>query len=59
MQLIRIVLSWLAALVVCGLFPDFIEMSRQERYTTFSPLNILLKTAGTIVIIAALLLLNG
>eukprot|EP01112_Ceratiomyxa_fruticulosa_P014922 TRINITY_DN432_c0_g2_i1.p1 TRINITY_DN432_c0_g2~~TRINITY_DN432_c0_g2_i1.p1 ORF type:complete len:460 (+),score=47.24 TRINITY_DN432_c0_g2_i1:215-1594(+) len=58
LTLIRVVLSWLAALLVGLAFPKFIQTSVEEKNRVFSPFNIGLKVIGSIAITAAIVLLN-
>ena len=57
LTLVRIVLSWMFALVVCRFAPDFIGLSPAERNTVFAPMNILCKVIGTFFVIGALVIL--
>jgi len=59
LTLIRVIISWLGSLVLCLLFPKFIGTTEEEKKATFSPLNIILKVAGTISITGSLILLNS
>jgi len=58
LTLIRVILSWFGALVLCLLLPRFIGATPEERKATFSPWNVILKCAGTISITTGLIVLN-
>jgi len=58
LTLTRVVISWIMALVICGIQPDFISMNETEKKTVFLPINIALKTFGTILITFALILIS-
>jgi len=58
LTLIRVVISWIAALLLCLLIPNFIGATLEEKKMTFSPFNIIVKCAGTVAITISLILLK-
>jgi len=58
LTLIRVIMSWLGAIVVCLLMPKFIGATPEERKATFKLINLALKFLGTGCVVASLIVLN-
>ena len=57
-QLLRVIMSWLGSLVLCFLFPKFIQADKEEIKRSFTLINTSLKVVGTGLAVAGLVLLN-
>eukprot|EP01135_Chromosphaera_perkinsii_P008904 Nk52_evm14s1524 gene=Nk52_evmTU14s1524 len=57
-QLIRVIMSWMASFFLCWVHPRFIQASEGEVKVVFHPLNLALKGIGTFMSITALYLIN-
>eukprot|EP01135_Chromosphaera_perkinsii_P005225 Nk52_evm8s326 gene=Nk52_evmTU8s326 len=57
-QLLRVIMSWLGSILLCFLFPKFIQADKEEVLRSFNLINICLKLVGTGLAVAALVLLN-
>ncbi|KAJ6255108.1 anillin/rhotekin rtkn [Anaeramoeba flamelloides] len=55
---IRVVLSWLAAVILCLVIPKMIGTTQEEKNKIISKLNLILKTSGTALVVASLVILN-
>lgn len=58
LQLIRILFSWLGVVLLVLCFPRFIASTPAERMRAFAPGSVLLKLAGSALILVSLLMIN-
>ena len=58
MTLIRVLLSWVMAVVLCLLVPSFIAVTAEERRNVFDPVNLGLKVVGSVGITISLFIVN-
>jgi len=58
LTLVRVILSWVGAIILCALVPAFIGVSTGEAKRVFHPVNVLFKCCGTVFVVLALVLIN-
>lgn len=56
LTLIRTLLGWVSAIVVCVIFPKFISLSPAEKFNVLHPGNLTSKFIGSLLVIVALIL---
>ena len=59
LTLLRVVLSWAASLLLSFAMPKFIGMTAAEKKTVALPLNVFLKSTGTVLVVVSLALINA
>lgn len=59
MTLLRVVLSWVASILACTLLRKHVGVDHTETQRTLSPFNLLLKLAGTVLVLWAVIMLHN
>lgn len=58
MNIVRIILAWIASILVCSYFSAFIGLSTSERAANMHPVPLMLKLVGSILLVKAFLMMD-
>ena len=59
MTLLRIILCWFGSVLACTVLKTWVGVTADEASATLAPINLLFKTAGSAILVLAILHLKG